>query len=565
MYKILLPTGVYLEGQFNLTFELSNQVFSTSDATVLPGSFSFPVEVPLTGANRAALGNPQLVTNARQWQTFEGVWVECYGVKMFYGTLKISACNRRSCKVTVVANPVASLKKIPMNELDLGGDRSIGNSAAMLAHAKDTTSAPLDYDYIFFPVFNDRYLDDLTSDDRCKMQNHWDSATSVFQVAADYPALMPFIRIEYLLSRIFADLDYTFVNLFQTDTETRSLCLYNNRSLWEAAGLSENINLQNHVSKTACTEFLRALIGNFNLGIFTNVFSRTIRLVPLRDLIARPPRHDWSRYHVGEYSIESPETVPDIFRYNDYDETQQYSIRFGMPVAEATFLTLEDLLSDPVYGFQDGYHYITGREAYYYIQASPLETRRIYDELGPAPAREGDVFECQLTPLHDFWAGSDSFTNVPLSGPDGAVPFCRIRGKLEYQPTGASDPIAQDEDIPDRILIYRGLIDDDEFQEYPAACCTTYDDFGNDIGTFSLRLQGERGMYATWWQTWHEMLRDGKHVVLQLALPIADLVAFSFEDKVRISNMDYFVKKLRVGKPLGRGKVLVEASLVSVI
>jgi len=61
------------------------------------------------------------------------------------------------------------------------------------------------------------------------------------------------------------------------------------------------------------------------------------------------------------------------------------------------------------------------------------------------------------------------------------------------------------------------------------------------------------------------MLIAGKHVTQTFTLPITELVKFSFEDKVRVVNMDYFVKRLRVQKLIGRGLALVEASMVSTV
>ena len=62
-----------------------------------------------------------------------------------------------------------------------------------------------------------------------------------------------------------------------------------------------------------------------------------------------------------------------------------------------------------------------------------------------------------------------------------------------------------------------------------------------------------------------QMLIAGKHVTQTFTLPITELVKFSFEDKVRVVNMDYFVKRLRVQKLIGRGLALVEVSMVSTV
>jgi len=572
MWKIQLPGGEFLDSVPALTFELNNQVFSNSDSSVLPGSFSFPVDLPLNPTNRRLLNFPDLVTNSRNFQTYAGCWVYAEGIPMFYGTLTIRSATDRKCSVNIVANPLSALKTVPLRDLSLGGDRTFADAAAVLAHAKLTAQNPLDYDYVFFPVFNDKYLDTPTSDSRCVMQNHWSAASSVFQVAQDYPALMPFVRAEYLVGRIFADIEFAFSDRFHLTDEARQICLYNNRSLWTSAGLETVINLKNHLSKTASTDWLRAYIGDFNLGLFTNVFSKTISLVPLVDLISATPRHNWTEFQAGAPTISSAPTAPEAFMFKDYDETQQYSTRMGLPAPAdvlATFDTIQDLLDDPTYGFISGIYYITGREAYYALNTDysyPENIRRWYDELGPAPVRDAkEVFECGLPPLHDYWYASDFLTGSPASGPNGVMPFCRIPGSVNYTPTGETDPVKQENDTPDRLMIYRGYVPDIAAHDYPQACLTTYDNDGGDIGTFSMRLQGDRGLYNTWWRPWHQMLVNGKHITQSFVMPVTELMQFSFESKVRVQNMDFFVKKLSVQKLVGRGLALVEASMVSTV
>jgi hypothetical protein len=80
-----------------------------------------------------------------------------------------------------------------------------------------------------------------------------------------------------------------------------------------------------------------------------------------------------------------------------------------------------------------------------------------------------------------------------------------------------------------------------------------------------MNWQGPNGLYERQHRLWNEALRNGKHVTLQFAIPVTKLQAFTFDQKVRVQEMDYLVKKLRVGKCLGDNKVQVQAEMVSVI
>jgi len=292
-----MPSGNYLEGIFNFTFELNNQVFSSTDTTTVPGSFSFPADAPLTGPNRVELDNPHLVTNAANRRTFE-VWVELFGMPLFQGTLTIRKATPRKVNFDIVSNPVKQLRNVKLSELDLGGSRNLGaDSAAARATAKLSFQTPADYDYIFFPVLNPAFLDLPSGSDESVFQNYYNPSTGAFVDGSGNLAATPFVKLLYLLERMFQGIDYTFVNAWQTNAELRLLYLWNNRSIYtESNAWGTDIDLRNHVSDMNSNDFLKALMGTFNLGLFTNIFSRTIRLVPLELLMSRPPVHDWTDY-----------------------------------------------------------------------------------------------------------------------------------------------------------------------------------------------------------------------------------------------------------------------------
>jgi hypothetical protein len=112
-------------------------------------------------------------------------------------------------------------------------------------------------------------------------------------------------------------------------------------------------------------------------------------------------------------------------------------------------------------------------------------------------------------------------------------------------------PYCTDTDFPNDETAAPGSI-------YPEGTAT-------DPCQYSLRWTGERGLFATRFALWHEMAANGKPVAMQLTLPVTLLTAFSFEDKVRISQMDYFVKSLRITKLYPDGRFLIEAKLFTTI
>lgn len=573
MYSILMPSGNLLEGGIDLQFELNSPVFSTSDVSILPGSFSFPVTGKLTDRNKIELGHPHLVTNANNYKTFEGVWVRLYGIPLFQGTLKIRTADNRTVSFDIVAEPMKSLKQKEMRQLDLGGDRSIGDAAAMLAHAKATTVDPLDYDYVFAPVYNPGYLESASADDRCRFQNFWNLSSDVFEVDDDYPALMPFPRIEYLLDRIFADIDFTFQNRFQTTDELRRLLVYTNTSLWylnkilpvHTSGMPSVINLNKFVSKTRTNDWLKKLMSTFCLGLFTNVFNRTISLVPLRDIIARPAKHDWTQYAIGNAPIEN-QTFADniIYKTDDSDLVFSQYPEQTLPPAnyQGEIEKLEDLDTGTGGPYAPGIYFVRARHSYYYAPApgaSPYVM--VYTMLGSAPGQGGERLELTMPPLFDHQPSIISgFTDVWGS----CIPYINSPGTVGYKDPDDNE-LEQENEVPDRLLWYRGLQINPYGGDYPLCSSLPYDGLDELIDTYSLRIDGDRGIYAQWWALWHQMMYAGKPVRRQFALPVEALTSFLFEDKIRVLNMDFMATRLRISRPLGNGRVLVEASLISTI
>lgn len=550
-----------------LTWELNNLLFSSSDSSTLPGSFSFPFSIPATPKNRHLLNYPERVDNARPFIIEDEVYVHAYGKVLFTGIMKVTEASGQSIKLYIVVNPLSAVKQTPLNELDLGGDRTFANAAAVLTKANATALDPLADDYVFFPIWNRSFLKELSINPKGWFQNWYNSTTGAFSVADDHPALMPFVRLEYLLQVIFSGTSYEFENRWQITDELKGICLYNNYSLWTADGLATTINLQNHVSKTGSAALVRKVMGAFCLGIFYNPWNKVLRLIPIQTIINRPPKHDWTRKALHEPVVSSSASQPEVlcWKRDDGDDAWDHYDKYMKPAnVDAVLATWDEILTQPA-----GTYYITDRHAYYLKTTTPT-TRYFFKHqtLGCAPKETGKpAFEAECQALWDAFLYGEGQTPIPNGNYD-LVPHCRIPGNVEYKytPSGGGDPeIRQQEaDVPDRITIFRGMYPDFDGQDYPLASGLPWDGDGNLIGDYSLRWDGQYGMYESWWKGWHNMLRNGKNVSIKLRLNLADILAFNFEDKVRIHNQDYFVKKMRISLT-PRGIAPVEMQLVSTI
>lgn len=580
-WGIRLPSGEFLDvpQDFAITFEFNNQVFSTGDATILPGSFSFPVTVTLTPRMRQQLGHPDRIDNAAYFQPITGVWVCVDGNPIFTGTLKIDKATGDKVSLTLVVNPLAAFKKTDLDKLDLGGERELTPHSDWVSLMGDAANHPEEYDFVFFPVLSadiNSWTTYFSNGIPWFHQNYFDEEIGGFPSDSN-GIYTPFVKLEYLLSKIFSGLgeDYEFTNAWQGNVELKRLYVYNNTDVrrFESGGtepvLPSTFNLQRHVPKIPATEFLKKVTAQWCLGLFANHFKRTFRLVPLSTVLGAATKKNWTEYAINEIVIESPEDFPKNFNYvNGNNPTS------GAPEPHNAehFDTYED--------YQDG----TPTERYVHIESHALlldretpgglfglNANRWKMHAGFYTDDNGDTFDPGMEALY----ATDAF-GVALYESSVAL----SRWSTVDSPGGGSEWKLDDYGYPVALMFYRGV---QNLQEggnaFPVASNHVWKERVGagarlDIkdGTtvlgqaeWSLNWEGEYGLYNKAWKQWHTMLTRGKHVTQTFIIPLAVLREFSFEDKVRVANMDYFLKRLRINKLLADGRVQVEASMVSVI
>jgi hypothetical protein len=136
--------------------------------------------------------------------------------------------------------------------------------------------------------------------------------------------------------------------------------------------------------------------------------------------------------------------------------------------------------------------------------------------------------------------------------------------------------------IPDRLFFFRGLQYPQEglvgflanytsTHQYRPATSTgalaaiTVD--GTTVATAdrSLLWSGDYGLYEKSWQRWHSVIGSGKPVTQRFTIPVSIFTQFNFQDKVRVGNMDYFIKSLSVERLTADRHFVVEANMFSTI
>lgn len=550
--------GIKIRDQFlalfadtSLTFEENHPVGIIIDGiSQLQGSYTIPIDIPIEG-NASLLGRiDRLDMNAVLMQDeYCEVWVD--GLPFRTGKATIKGATHQRAKMFIVFNEVKELSDLPLSSVDLGGDRIIGsNPEERTNHAYDTASDPLNHDYIFTPILNPRFsLDPLSVfSEKSNFQNFWNHDTDSFYEGASGNAT-PFIRIDYLLARIFRELGYTLDNQFQTTDELKLLLLYNNFSIYiNGTTWSETINLTNHVPYAQALDFVKAMVATFALCLFPDQANKTMELIPFKMLIQAPVFGDWTSKAGEGYEYETDKDFISILRY-DIDTNDELSVAYSGTEIQPSFLLTEGLTARIMYANGDaGYCYAIADNTYYSIVSNllgPFETRHYRQEFKRISNGGDKEYISPLIPLWNSWqlqldGNIDSdYDTIPFQ--EWQIPHIQHKGFI------AGDDYANLPCTSFRTMFYRGFqfADVDIDEEYPFASVVPYNIRGELIGDYSLLWDREQGIYNRWWKLPYEMLANKKTVSRTLLLTIGDLLSFKFKHKYRIENQNYFMTRLR--------------------
>lgn len=587
-WTIQLPTGEYLDSVPSLSFELNNQVFSSSDTSALPGTFSFPFEIPLSRTNLRLLNHPNLVNNSRNFRVIPDCWIYASGVPMFKATLTVRKAGPTKAQITLVSNPLGALKDAKLPEIPLGGDRSL-IPLNLNTYFDQIADEPEQYDYALFPVV--KTLDDLNTvisyTTPANFHNYYARASAAFDTVNTY-AITPFVKLEYLLQQMFELAPgVRFENAWQINTELKRLYIFNNRdarvSVNNAApSAPTSLNLRDFVPDEKCNEYLRDVCAVFNLGVFTNIFKGKVRLVPLETVLTKAPKWDWTTYVAGDVLIENDFTAPGSYNWPQIQEAppewppiedaevfptlREYYENTNLVTDLNKFYYIEDL--------QKYVKYVYGLVTYYRIHQEYFHNKRqLLDSEQPA-------YQIRMENLHPY-----GVSGYPLFVPNYTP------GASYYNPDGVSrwEQVTENNtnvykfqarEYRSALMFYRGIqqivdgLGAEPFAANHVWKPSSWPAERSKIVTngvvegdaeYSLNWFGQYGLFERWHKRWHNMLANAKTITVPLILPLSVFTSFEFEDQVTIQSMNYIVRRMRLNKLIGSSKVLVEATLISVI
>jgi len=576
-------------------FDLLSPLYFGDDVDVIQGSYSFPINIPLTPRNRVTLEYPDIIENDAPFLKNEPAEIWSNGEPLFKGLGFVKGSSNFEASFFILIDSLSTLKALALNELPLGATNLGASQALVLQNIKLTTIYPDNFNHIFFPVWNPYFLDDKSSLGFAHdtFQNPWLNASNEFTagtVSDDY-IFTPFLKLNYLLTKMFESQGFGLVNKWQITHELRRLVLYNNFSISVNGFIAPAVDYTNHVSNTKSSEFLRKLKGLFNLGIFVNYFKQQTEIIPAKDLLTRPVKHDWTK--VTEYS---------------YNKTEEENLTEQFCYADQINPIIPDLTKVPVFlsatfpGDTDveGLYYDSAIQRFVYhkpiVGAIPAVNIHVtiddcFDIYTDHPNTNTDNYN-----LYKLSRRSEvlrTYTNGLRTLPSCRVFFGGTSGVPGYIPSINQKGCSDNPKVPveDYLLFFRGVRGDFGVPwSYPVASSELTDMTGANFrvgwaasgipapantaepadSKYTLHWKDEditkpdTGLYRAWWSAWMDMLAKAKYVQRRVFLSEADIINFSFKDKVRIGNMDYFVQRIRVNLT-NNGLQPCEVSLVSVV
>lgn len=554
-----------------LGFEMNHPVGMIVNAIdLLQGGFSFPMEIPLDDVNISIFGsvNRLDVDSILLQDEPCQVWVD--GVILYEGLAHIKGAAHDRAILFMTFNYTYDLKDVILPSIDYEGNRELGtDEESRTATAQDTAENPLNHDFIFCPVFNPNYRNEFweaqfPTAQQQWIQNYYDYEDNQYTEYA-ICAVTPFVRLDYILKRIFNHIGFTIDNQFQDSDELKLILLYNNYNIntHSAAAVSKwdnTINLKNHVPHRNAIDLIKAVIGTFALGLFPDYQNKTMELIPFKKLIEGPEHADWTSKASAKWTYESDKDFISHWRYG-LDDNDDMSIRYSLQEMNVSdqYADFDELFLDE--GTRPNQNcYLHHDNTYYFYK----ENIRV-DYLGQdfKEIKKGGTehkFTSELIPMwnsHDLEIDCD--INDELRHQEIMLPAIEHVGYDVYWGDAKQTLTSF------RTMIYRGMqpaYTEDWY--YPMAGATNYNIRGERVGDYDLRWNGNDGIFAKFWEPVHGMLKNKKLVTRLLNLSIADIMNFRFKHKIRIENQNYFILQMRFTIS-HRGLSTVEAIMMTTL
>lgn len=511
-------TNLSLSKNSKISLEMNSSVF---DDELFNGAYSLPVDFELTNPNIKALDFRHIIQNKELLETPIPIYldIENNPYKEAILRLDFSSNKKISGFIQIDNGSIASdITEVKINNIDLGGERFIGNNYAdKLAHFNGKAQMLANVDqYTFFPIYNPNFFgapDDTLNGQfsaDSKVLNKFDSGSflsnpDVLGVGDRYAySFVPMVSLVYLIEQCCKAIGYRATGTFLANAEIKSAVIYNTTaidkmvlSLGQHTNVHQDyINLINHVPEMSIADFFHELRNFFFVDIQTNSSSKTIDFKTLREIHEDEIYVDWSKGALNNF-----EQKP--FNTN--------GLKFSLGVDDAdelfeTYSFEREYYSGPTIGDKrDASSSISSL----YMKSNPLGLT-LHQQLIPEALQVGSSLEPNY--------------NDPLYNEN-------VLGINPYSL---------------RILFYRGKHADSSGSLYPLGSSDVYNYAGAKIANYSLDWLGDYGRKKTFAQKHIDFWLQTKRITVSKMFTQNELENFNPRKKVMINGMKFLVSKLNI-------------------
>lgn len=548
--------------KFNLT--LKNPMFTDG----LEGSYVFGLATPLSDKNKTIYGFPhrlEMFQNYSKNFDFKGSF---NGIPLpITGNNKVTDINDKSIKSNVgiaIGEFISFTKNKTLKDIDLGGDYTFASSIDKNVYIVNSIySGYPDYKFAKFPVYNPDLYKGTSLNTAWQNVNYINGDNPLGNPSPNPDLEVLFIYLGYVVKQIFESFGFNVIqNPFESDEELKKLVLLNYYSdhLLET---TTSFNLIDHIPPHNIHSLLTELHKLFGSVYFINHVTREVEIKLYNDILKDHDYVDFSDNIKSKIESELlPLTSGYFFNYK-YDSND--SLPQDMIVEyDESFHTLIDPVTSysdlPDYGGTAYLHtnevcLVKDENAYYQFEqtgTNPNTYGWLYFSENMYEYSSDDLdpkFEPEISPM------LISKHEIDVSGATGSwlTPKCMvglfkdtdnawIKGDVE----GWENFRLKAVDVFDpRICFYRGVRNKSS-GTYPFGTYDIYDYDSNIIGTKSLRMDGDTGIYKNFWERYVNWYHKNRRPVkfIKMLTPV-ELRNLDFSKKHRINGIDYFIKGVK--------------------
>ncbi len=287
-----------LPDKLSITLNRKNPLFNTE------GDYSFPFKIPYTLNNARILSFiNRIEANNDQYQVFSGE-LKWDGILYFSGSLKVKNANNDSFELILYSNEGDlnfKIKNLNLKQIDFGDLEFDDKTDALIYMALAQDKYYPDRPCCFPQIQNKEYFDPPTEDEDQMFFNRYVNGI-IYETTplGNKNLIVPMLFVRYVFEKIFDQLGYFLEDsLFTSDADFNKLALFNslcaNDILDEFTYSFEHIYFNLHVPDVTLGDFFKAVSSFFNSYYFVNNKSKTVKLIPAKDILSDTQIIDFSK------------------------------------------------------------------------------------------------------------------------------------------------------------------------------------------------------------------------------------------------------------------------------